>query len=82
LWFYVVVLMVGALMGSVLGEVIGVYAQAGLLHDVFVKGVDFGLSQPLTLDFKVLNLTLGASVKLNLASVVGMVIAALLVRRI
>lgn len=82
LWFYVVVLIIGALMGTVMGEVIAVYAQTGLVHDVFVKGVDFGLAHPLNLDLKVFNLTFGATVKLNLASVLGMILAAFLVRKI
>lgn len=82
MWFYVVVMIIGALMGTVLGEVVGVYAQSGVIHDIFVKGVDFGLAQPFNLDLKVFTLTFGASVKLNLASVLGMVLAALLVRKI
>ncbi len=80
--FYAVVLIIGALMGTVIGEVVGVYAQTGPIHDIVVKGVDFGLTQPVILDLKVISLTFGAIVKLNLASVLGMVLAAFLVRKI
>lgn len=81
MWFYVVILIIGALLGSVLGEAIGVFFKDGIIHDIFVKGITPGLDTS-KLDLQVIAITLGFTIKLNLASVIGILAAALLVRRI
>jgi hypothetical protein len=80
--FYIVILIVGALIGSVIGEVLGTYVKEGPVYNFFVKGIEFGLTQPVTLDLKIFSFTLGFTIKLNLASVIGFVIAALLLKKI
>ena len=81
LWWCVVILVIGALIGSVIGEVIGVFAKQGLIHDTFVKGIEVGLPST-TLDLKVLNFTIGFTIKLNLASVIGILLGAILIKKI
>jgi hypothetical protein len=77
-----VVLLLGALIGSVLGEVIGSLAPGGYLEAVFSKGIHPGITPPLVLDLKVLTLTLGVTMKINLASLVGIVLALLLYKKL
>ena len=70
-----VILILGALIGSVIGEVIGILVPGGYLEKVFSKGVNPGISPPAVLDLKVLTLTLGLTMKVNLASLLGIVLA-------
>jgi hypothetical protein len=77
-----VILILGALIGSVLGEVIGTLAPGGLLEAVFSKGINPGIAPPAVLDLKVLTLTLGLTIKINLASLLGIVLALLIYRKL
>ncbi len=77
-----VILILGALIGSVIGEVIGTLAPGGYLEKVFSRGVNPGISPPAILDLKVITLTLGLTVKINLASLLGIVLALLIYRKL
>ncbi len=77
-----VIVILGALIGSVIGEVIGTLAPGGYLEKVFSKGVNPGISPPAILDLKVLVLTLGLTVKINLASLLGIALALLIYRKL
>ncbi len=77
-----VIMILGALIGSVIGEVIGTLAPGGYLEKVFSKGVNPGISPPAILDLKVLVLTLGLTVKINLASLLGIALALLIYRKL
>jgi len=77
-----VILILGALIGSVIGEVLGALAPGGYIEAIFAKGINPGLAPPAVLDLKVLTLTLGVTMKINLASLIGIVLALLVYRRI
>jgi hypothetical protein len=70
-----VILILGTLIGSVLGEVIGSLLPGGWVEAIFSKGVNPGLTPPAVLDLKVLTLTFGLTLKINLASLLGTVLA-------
>ncbi len=69
------IVVLGGLIGSVLGEVIASLLPGGWLERILAKGVSPGLHPPFTLDLKVLALTVGFTVKITLATVLGMVLA-------
>ena len=77
-----VIIILGALIGSVIGEVIAILAPGGLLEKIFSKGLNPGLSPPAVLDLKVLTLTFGLTMKVNLASLLGIVLALLIYRKL
>jgi hypothetical protein len=77
-----VILILGALIGSVIGEVIAALAPGGYLEAVFSRGINPGISPPAVLDLKVLTLTLGATLRINLASVLGIVLAVVIYRKL
>jgi hypothetical protein len=77
-----VILTLGALIGSVIGEVIGALAPGGYVATIFAQGVSPGITPPAVLDLKVLTLTLGATMRINLASVLGIALALLIYRRL
>lgn len=77
-----VILILGALIGSVIGEVIATLAPGGYVEAIFSKGVQPGISPPAVLDLKVFTLTLGATMKINVASVLGILLALLIYRKL
>jgi len=77
----VVLLILGALVGALLGEIIRLLFPGGILEQVFARGVSPGLS-PATIDLRVLSVTFGFTLRLNLASVLGIALAVLVYRRL
>lgn len=76
-WVLFFVLVVGGLLGSVIAEALGGYpALVFLTRDVRAAIID----PPVTLDIRVFTLTLGATIRLNLSIVAGMVLAVWLFR--
>lgn len=70
-WVLVFVILVGALLGSVIAEAVAAYPMLSLLS----RDIRAGIDPPLTLDLRVLTVTVGATIRLNLAIVLGIVIA-------
>ena len=70
-----VILILGTLIGSVVGEVIGSLAPGGWIEAIFSKGVNPGLRPPAVLVLKVLTVTFGLTLRVNLASLLGIVLA-------
>jgi len=69
----------GMLMGSLMGELISEFMVDGVVKDFFTRSIAPGFS-PSTLDLVVLRLTFGLTLKLNVISVVGVALAAYLLR--
>jgi ABC-type dipeptide/oligopeptide/nickel transport system permease subunit len=77
-----VIVILGALIGSVIGEVIGTLAPGGYLEKVFSRGVNPGIAPPAVLDLRVITLTFGLTMKINLASLLGIALALLIYRKL
>jgi hypothetical protein len=77
-----VILILGALIGTVIGEVIATIAPGGMLEKIFSRGINPGLAPPATLDLKVISLSFGFSVKINLSSLIGIGLALLIYRKL
>lgn len=74
------VFFLGVIVGSVVGEMIGLILPEGnVMRELFVSGKVLKVG-PLDLDLIVLTLTFGFSLKVNLISVLGIVVVALLLR--
>jgi Domain of unknown function (DUF4321) len=70
-WVLIVVVLAGAVLGSVVADGIGQFTYlAPLGHSVAV-----GVDPPVTLDLRVITLTLGFVMRLNLATVLGIIVA-------
>lgn len=77
--FLFIVLMIGALIGSVLGELIASLIPA--TAPVLTKGIEASLSNT-TLDLYFLKLPLGFVIKFNLMSVLGIIAAFYILRKL
>ena len=70
-WIIVVVMLIGLIMGTVIGSYCnGIGALSWLNY-----GQQFGLTSPFVLDLGVFVLTLGLTIKINIASILGIFIA-------
>lgn len=77
----ILVVVAGLVVGSLLGELLG-GLTSGSLHEFFTMGPSIGLTSPATLDLRFLALTFGLVFKVNVVGVLGIVIAAVALRRL
>ena len=74
------ILFLGIVVGTVVGEVIGLLLPEGkMIRDVFVSPTDFHVG-PLHVDLVVFSFTFGFALRVNLMSVVGVVVVSMLLR--
>ena len=78
----VLVIVAGLIIGSWLGEVMGAFLPPGLLQEVLTRGPTVGLTTPATLDLRFIVVTFGLTIRVNAAGALGVVIAALALRRL
>ncbi|HHY11404.1 MAG TPA: DUF4321 domain-containing protein [Firmicutes bacterium] len=74
-WVWVIALLAGAIVGSVIGEVLSDVAP------ILARGFSVGLQPPFNLDLNVVSLTLGFSIRLNLAGAILVLILVLILGR-
>ena len=72
----------GLVVGSLLGELFGYFLPSGWLQDLLTRGPTIGLASPLRLDLELFSLTFGFALKVNLVGVLGIILAALTLRRL
>lgn len=77
--YIVFILLLGALIGSALGEIIAFIIPGGVVKDFFLKSVSPGFG-PATLNLILISVTLGFSVKINIVGVIGIFIAAYILK--
>ena len=77
--FIILIIVIGAMIGTALGEVIGILVPEGVVKDFFLESVSASIG-PGTLDIILLTLTLGFSFKINVMGVIGILIAAYVLR--
>ncbi len=79
IWTILLIIFLGALIGSALGELIAYLIPAGVVKEFFLKSAvaQFG---PATLNLVILTFTLGFSFKLNVIGIIGIIVAAYLLK--
>lgn len=70
-WAVIFIMLIGLILGAVIGSYCGSIPALSWLN----YGQVFGLTSPLVLDLGALVLTLGLTVKINIASILGIVLA-------
>ncbi|MBI4248797.1 MAG: DUF4321 domain-containing protein [Elusimicrobia bacterium] len=72
---FVVIVVVGALIGSFLGKFLAITFPQGQIHDLLATEIAAGLN-PTVLDLRVIEITLGCLLRFNVTSVIGMIVSA------
>ena len=76
------VFLIFILSGIVLGGLLGVLAEKVSWLWLLSYGEEFGLTDPVVLDLSVLKITFGLWIKINVASIIGMILAVLIYRKV
>ena len=77
-----VAIVAGFVIGSLLAELLGQLVGTGWAKDLLTRGPTVGLTSPATLDLRLLSITFGIAFKVNVVGVLGIVLAALIVRKL
>jgi Na+/H+-dicarboxylate symporter len=79
LWWILLVLVLGALVGSALGEVLALILPAGVVRDFFLRAAEFSVG-PAEINLVVVRFTLGFAMKLNISGVLGILLVGYILR--
>lgn len=78
IWILLVFILSGLVIGGFLGDIA---SKTGGL-EWLSYGQTFGLAQPVSLDLSIINITFGFMLKINIASIIGIVISIFIYRKI
>jgi hypothetical protein len=78
----VVIVVAGLVVGSLLGEIVASLLPSGIVHDLLTKGAQIGLAPPATLDLRFLAVTFGMLLKVNVVGILGVILAAIALRKL
>lgn len=78
IWILLLFLLAGLVVGGLLGKLASEIPWLWWLS----YEQEFGLSTPLVLDLNVLKLTFGLVIKINVASIIGMILAVFIYKKI
>ncbi len=77
IWILLIFIFSGIVLGGLIGELAGNVSFLNWLS----YGQEFGLESPLVLDLNIIKLTFALSVKINVASIIGIAIAVFIYRK-
>jgi hypothetical protein len=72
--FILLMLIVGALVGSAFGDLLGSLLPGGVVRNFFTYALQPGINPPLTINLLWITLTMGVTLKLNIIAVLGVVL--------
>jgi len=75
----VISLLVGAMIGTLFGDILGMVLPGGVVKELFLRAVSFSLG-PTMVDLLIVKFTLGFSFKLNFSGIIGLGVAYYLLR--
>ncbi len=78
IWILIIFILCGIVVGGLLGELASSVDFLWWLS----YGQSFGLASPITLDLSVISITFGLMFKINIASIIGMVLAIFIYRKV
>lgn len=77
-WISILFILAGLVIGGLLGNLAGNVSWLNWL----AYGEEFGLNSPIVLNLNVMTITFGLMIKINIASIIGVIIALLIYRKI
>lgn len=81
-WILVTCVVVGGLFGGLLGEILTAVTPPGIIQNIFTQAVHPGLSPPVTIDLWLFTFTVGFTLKLNLLSLIGILLGIFVYKQI
>lgn len=78
IWILLVFILSGLVVGGLLGDLAGKVDFLWWLS----YGQNFGLSSPIELDLSIVQISFGLMFKINIASIIGMIVSILIYRKV
>lgn len=78
IWILLVFILSGLVVGGLLGDLAGKIDFLWWLS----YGQNFGLSSPIELDLSIVQISFGLMFKINIASIIGMIVSILIYRKV
>ncbi len=69
----ILMIILGGILGGYVGELLAILIPAGFFHDIFIKGFSLGFNDPLVINLRIIVLTFGIKIFVNLCGLVGMI---------
>ncbi len=66
-------ILLGGVLGGYLGELMGLLIPTGFVHDIFIRGFTLGFDAPLIFNLRIIVITFGVKIFVNLCGVIGMI---------
>lgn len=79
LGFMVMILLMGGLVGTALGEVLGLILPEGVVKEFFLRSVSFGFS-PTQINLVIIAFTVGLSFEINIIGAIGIILLGYVLR--
>ncbi len=80
-WLLIFFVIVGGLFGGVVAEILRAVAPGGPISGLFLKNLDIGITDPITIDLFLITFTFGSAVKINLLSIIGVLMGVYIYRQ-
>jgi len=75
----ILTLCLGAIIGSALGQLVGLILPDGVVHDFFTRSASAGIT-PTTIDLAMFSVTVGFMIRVNVIGIIGIAMAAYFLR--
>ncbi len=81
-WTLLGFIFIGGLLGGLLGEVLTVFSPSEPIQTIFAKALSPGIDPPLTVNLILIKVTLGFLFKINLLTILGILLGIYLYKNI
>lgn len=81
-WTLLGFIFIGGLLGGLLGEILTVFSPSELIQTIFAKALSPGIDPPLTVNLILIKVTLGFLFKINLLTILGILLGIYLYKNI
>lgn len=81
-WTLLGFIFIGGLLGGMLGEILTVFSPSEQIQTIFAKSVSPGIDPPLTVDLVLFKITFGFLFKINLLTILGILLGVYLYKNI
>ncbi len=81
-WTLLGFILIGGLLGGMLGEILTVFSPSEQIQTIFARALSPGINPPLTVDLVLIKVTLGFLFKINLLTILGILLGIYLYKNI
>ncbi len=81
-WTLLGFIFIGGLLGGMLGEILTVFSPSEQIQTIFAKSLSPGIDPPLTVNLILIKVTLGFLFKINLLTILGILLGIYLYKNI